>query len=401
MTAKRTIRAFAALLLGLAGSLGAAPAPIPDIRLAPAFPKLSFEKPVFLTHLPDGTGRLAVIEQQGKGWIFPNRPDADRMTLFLDVVEKTTPVPNEMGLLGLAFHPRFKENGFLYVHYSERPKERTPGGAHEAVVVRLRMPPDAAKADPASATEILRIRQPYWNHNGGCLQFGPDGFLYLGLGDGGAGGDPHGNGQSRKTLLGKMLRIDVDHPGEGRAYGIPKDNPFARDARFLPEIWAWGLRNPWRFSFDRRTGDLWCGDVGQSRREEIDIVQKGRNYGWSDLEGTVELKGKAVEADAYVMPLHEYRCGAEGRSVIGGCVYRGKAFPGLDGVYLFGDHVSGNVWGLRQEDGKAVSVRELVSGGPPVASFGEDEAGEVYLLAYGTSWRRGEPGIHRIAPKAE
>lgn len=369
---------------------GEDPAPIPDVRLDPAFPDLRFEKPLFLCEVPDGSGRAVVLEQGGRAWVFPKRPDAkpgDRK-LFLDVSERTSTFI-EMGLLGMAFHPRFTENGFVYVYYSEKP----PGAGavirqHDSIVARFTADPDDRdRLDPASEKILMRIRQPYANHNGGCLLFGPDGFLYIGLGDGGAGGDPHGHGQDRKTLLGNMLRIDVDRPADGGAYGIPSDNPFVgNDRGWRPEIWAWGLRNPWRFSFDRATGDLWAADVGQNKMEEVDLIEKGRNYGWRHYEGTLPFQPPARKhsKEGYAFPVVEYLQRDGGRSITGGYVYRGKRHPALDGVYFYADYVSGKLWGTRYDrsEKRAVGNRLLLETRLAITSFGEDAGGELYVIAF-------------------
>lgn len=366
------------------------PATTPEIALVPAFPDLKFEKPLFLCEIPDGSGRVVVLEQGGRAWVFPNRVDvrpADRK-LFLDVSARTSTFI-EMGLLGMAFHPKFAENRFVYVYYSEKP----PGAGpiirkHDSIVARFTVDAkDPDRLDPASEKILMRIEQPYANHNGGCLLFGPDGFLYIGLGDGGAGGDPHGHGQNRKTLLGDMLRIDVDHPATGKEYGIPPDNPYAGNEKgFCEEIWAWGLRNPWRFSFDRATGDLWAADVGQNKMEEIDIIEKGCNYGWNHYEGSLKFHQPArVRQEAeYAFPVVEYLQQDGGRSITGGYVYRGKRFPGLEGVYLYADYTSGKLWGFRyhRENRKVIEKRLLLETRMAITSFGEDTAGELYVIAF-------------------
>ncbi len=287
----------------------------------------------------------------------------------------------EQGLLGLAFSP---DGRFLYVNYTDRNGETN--------VVEYPMGEDGV-ADARSARRVLFIEQPFANHNGGNLVFGPDGYLYIGMGDGGSGGDPLGNGQNMQTLLGKMLRIDP-RPGDGRAYGIPPDNPFVGRPDRLPEIWASGLRNPWRYSFDRETGDLWIGDVGQSAREEVDFERPGsgggRNYGWSLMEGTIRQSENLPSG--LINPIYEYETGSDGTcAIVGGYVYRGSAIPGLQGAYLFSDNCAGKIRALRVRDGKVAQQRAL---GPEVggfASFGEDQDGELYVLSLA-----GE--VYRIVP---
>ncbi len=276
----------------------------------------------------------------------------------------------EQGLLGLAFSPDGRE---LYVNYTD-----TSGDTHvTGFAMRGR------RVDPATRRDILVVDQPYANHNGGNLVFGPDGYLYVGLGDGGSGGDPHGNGQSRSTLLGKMLRIAPSVSG-ARAYRIPADNPFVCRPDARPAIWAFGLRNPWRYSFDRLTGDLWIGDVGQNAWEEIDRQSSGssggENYGWNLVEGTHSFAGEAPAAA--VGPVFEYSQESGGCSVIGGYVYRGKSIPDLYGAYVFGDLCLGRIEALRLRDGRVVGHRALGPVVPNLTSFGEDASGELYAMSF-------------------
>ena len=264
--------------------VSAAPAPLARVRLEAAFPGLprgaAGSRPLFLTYPPDGTNRIVVVEQTGKVFILPNSPAARTASLFLDISAKVSTQVTEEGLLGLAFDPDYARTGAFFVYYSA-------AGPRRSVISHFTARAnDPNTADPSSEQVVMEVPQPFANHNGGMLAFGPDGYLYIGLGDGGSAGDPQGNGQSLRTLLGKILRIDVR--AANRAYAIPADNPFAgadAPAGARGEIWAYGLRNPWRFSFDRATGDLWAGDVGQNRREEIDLVRKGGNYGWNIMEG--------------------------------------------------------------------------------------------------------------------
>ena len=342
----------------------------PRIRLEPIVRGLS--EPVGLVSAGDGTGRLFIVEQSGTIRVWER--GALRSQPFLDLRDKVV-TGYEMGLLGLAFHPHFKENGRLFVNYNSK-----AGGLH-TVIAEFRVGSDATRADAASERTILEISQPYSNHNGGNLVFGPDGYLYIGLGDGGSGGDPHGNAQSLQTLLGKMLRIDVDKAEGGKGYGIPPDNPFVRQPQTRREIWAYGLRNPWRYSFDALTGLLYVGDVGQNHREEIDVVRKGRNYGWRIMEGTICTPdvNPVCEKSGLELPIHDYPR-SEGFVVIGGYVYRGKTFPGLCGVYVYGDYGNGRISGLRY-DGRSLTAKEtLLETRRPITSFGEDEQHELYVV---------------------
>ena len=276
---------------------------------------------------------------------------------------------SEQGLLGLAFAP---DGRTLFINYTD-----TNGDTH---VTSYAM--KDGRADPSTARDILVVDQPYSNHNGGNLVFGPDGYLYVGLGDGGSGGDPHGNGQSRSTLLGKMLRIDPTPTADG-PYAIPPDNPFVDQEGTRPEIWALGLRNPWRYSFDRATGDLWIGDVGQSAWEEVDrqpVGRGGENYGWNVMEGDHPYSG-APAPPGLVAPVYEYSHGGGGCSVTGGYVYRGEAIPDLAGAYVFGDFCIGKLEALRFADGKVREHRDLGPNVPSLSSFGEDADGELYALS--------------------
>jgi glucose/arabinose dehydrogenase len=313
-----------------------------------------------------------VAEQAGLVRCFDNRADTDKTILALDISQKVRRVHNEEGLLGLAFHPGPLKNDRLYVYYSASDPRRN-------VLSQFKINFPSLKADAASEKVFLEIEKPYGNHNGGMLAFGPDGFLYVAVGDGGAGGDPHGNGQNRNTLLGKILRIDVDKEADKRPYEIPPDNPFVRDERARPEIYAYGLRNPWRFSFDRDTGALWAADVGQDRWEEVDVINKGGNYGWNLREGAHTFKG--VDPGARLIdPVVEHGRD-EAQSITGGYVYRGKKFPELAGAYIYGDFMTGNVWAL-WFDGRRVKKHVKIAQAELISSFGEDAAGEIYLTSF-------------------
>ncbi len=351
----------------------------PQAECVQAFPNLDFIRPIVLTHAGDGTNRVFVCSQLGKVLVFENNQQASEAKVYLDIESRVVykDSENEEGLLGMAFHPKYKENGELFIYYT------TVDEPHTSVISRFKVSKDDPnKADAATEEEILRIPQPYWNHNGGTIAFGPDGYLYVGLGDGGLGKDPHGNGQSLSTLLGKVLRIDVDQHDAGLKYAIPKDNPFVKTPGARGEIWAYGIRNIWRLAFDRETGVLWAGDVGQDLWEEIDIIVGGGNYGWSLREGQHPFGPKGVEARADIIePIFEYHHDI-GKSITGGLVYRGKQAPDLVGKYLYADYVTGKMYAL-DYDLKANKLNgnyEIPGNIAPVMSFGEDEQGEAYYM---------------------
>jgi glucose/arabinose dehydrogenase len=316
-------------------------------------------RPVDLQSAFDGSGRLFVIEKYGAIRVVKDGQLLDQP--FLNIDDRVNDERNEMGLLGLAFHPNYEQNGYFYVNY-------TGEGGHTRIS-RFQASNDIA--DPNSERVLMVIDQPYPNHNGGAVIFGPDGHLYLGLGDGGSGGDPHKNGQNTSTLLGKVLRVDVNN---GDPYSIPADNPFGN------EVWAYGLRNPWRMSFDRATGDLWIGDVGQNQYEEINYLPAGSpggaNFGWNVMEGTHGYDG--FPQSDLLLPAVEYSHDF-GCSVTGGYVYRGS-MPEWNGIYIYGDYCSGTVWGLTLLNGQWQS-QVLFETDLRITSFGEDEAGELYLVS--------------------
>ncbi len=351
-----------------------------------AFPKLRIPRPVFLTHAGDGSNRLFVASQYGKIHVFPNDRDVERTEVFLDIESQVVyqDKQNEEGLLGLAFHPNYKENGQFFVYYT------TTDAPHTSVISRFRVSKeDPNRADPKSEEELLRIPQPFWNHNGGTLVFGPDGYLYIALGDGGSANDPLNNGQNLGTLLGSILRIDVDGKQDGKNYAIPADNPFVNQEGAQPEIWAYGLRNVWRMSFDSKTGRCWAGDVGQNLWEEINLIVKGGNYGWRLREGMHAFNpqqkpepGTTAPSEpppGLIDPIWEYHHDI-GKSITGGEVYRGSRLPELQGLYLYGDYVSGLVWALRYDprQERVVANHPLQTNKLPVVTFGSDEQGEVY-----------------------
>jgi glucose/arabinose dehydrogenase len=332
-----------------------------------------FISPVNFQFVDDGTGRLFVVEQAGRIRIVTNGQVHE--PAFLDITDRVGSGGDEQGLLGLAFHPDFETIPYFYVNYTDK----------QGNTVIARFTSDGDRADPASEKDLLHIDQPFPNHNGGEVLFGPDGYLYLGLGDGGSQGDPYGNGQNTNVLLGKILRIDVDH---GDPYSIPSDNPFVSSGG-RPEIWAYGLRNPWRFSFDRLTGDLYIADVGQDIWEEVDVVTGnpgGLNYGWSYYEGMHPYSGQAPAGINFIFPVVEYSHAVGGCAIIGGFVYRG-ALPEWQGIYLYGDYCSGIIWGLiRSSDpssGNPWQSQVLFETKASLTTFGEDLSGEVYFADRG------------------
>lgn len=369
-------------------------AELPAVKFRSVYPELTFDRPLRMEEPNDGSGRVFVVEQKGRIVIAPKGSQETKE--FLSIVDRKPFASNEEGLLGLAFHPQFRSNGKFYIYYNQQNPRRSVISEFKVSAT------DPNKADLTSERKLLEVEQPYSNHKGGNIIFGRDGFLYIGLGDGGLANDPHNNGQNTAALLGKILRIDVDsrtnivvgkHP-TSLEYGIPSDNPFAnRKYGVRGEIWAYGLRNPWRWSFDRETGALWVGDVGQDLWEEVDVVVKGGNYGWCVREAFHPFKPQP-EGARYNEPVIEYphtpailseskfpKHGM-GTSITGGYVYRGKKFPALKGVYLYADFTLGSIFGLRYENSKVTEYGTLLSQPKNIASFAEDLDGEVYALAF-------------------
>ena len=330
------------------------------------------ERPVDLQ--PDGSGRLFVIEKRGRIRIIENDQLLDAP--FVDITDRVGSSGNEQGLLGLAFHPQYSQNGRFFVNYTD-----TNG---DTVIARFQVTGDPNVADPNSEMELLGVDQPFANHNGGALVFGPDGYLYAGLGDGGSQGDPNENAENTEVLLGKILRLDVD---SADPYTVPVDNPFGS------EVWAYGLRNPWRLSFDRATGDLYIGDVGGSQWEEIDFLPAGSpggaNFGWDHREGAHEYEGGGPEG--MINPVAEYSHPEGGCSVTGGYVYRGS-LPEWNGIYLYGDYCTGMIWGLMNSSNGWQSQR-LYDLDFTITSFGQDTSGEIYLLSDNGSIFRLGPAV--------
>lgn len=362
---------------------------LPTVKTKVAYPELKLTRPLWLCESPDATKRIFVAQQDGKVLILPKTRAGKETKTFLDISDRKPYEKNEEGLLGFAFHPKFKMNGKFYVYYSQQNPKRSV----VSEFTTSKSNPD--EADKSSERILLEIPQPDWNHNGGAINFGPDGLLYIALGDGGGSDDKYRNGQRKNTMLAKLLRIDVNSRTGNLPYRIPKDNPFIKHKEFAPETFAWGLRNPWRFSFDRKTGELYCADVGQVKWEEINIIKKGANYGWGFREGFHEFGTNTPPAnEKFSDPILEYPHNTQlatnhtpGLSVTGGYVYRGKKIPAMRGVYVYADFMVGTIWGLRYENEKVTThgVLELQpKGGLPrqITSFGEDGDGEVYILGY-------------------
>ncbi|MDH3267915.1 MAG: PQQ-dependent sugar dehydrogenase [Ignavibacteria bacterium] len=365
-----------------AGSLNA------QFTLQNAFPNLTFSSPVFLTHAGDGTDRIFVVEQAGRIKVFPNSSNALLAKEFLNITDRVSS-GGEKGLLGLAFHPDYETNGYFYVNYTN---------ATSTVISRFQVTSNPDSADKNSEFQLLTFTQPFPNHNGGWIGFGPnDGYLYIATGDGGSGGDPQNNGQSINTLLGKILRIDVDG---GTPYAIPATNPFYDSTgNVRKEIYAWGMRNPWRCSFDPVTGWLWAGDVGQNAWEEIDVVENGKNYGWRCYEGTHTYNTSGCNYPEYINPIWEYGHSPE-CSITGGYVYRGPTVPELEGKYIYGDYCSSKIWSL-EYDGITPPVNQyLLNATGSLTSFGVDQQNELYLTSFNGNVYRFAPTVTSVENEA-
>ena len=348
--------------------------PLTRMSVERVFPVISNPEAVALAYADDGTDRLFLVLKPGVIVMFQNDPAVG--SVFLDIRDRVSDRGSEEGLLGLAFDPHYRDNGYFYVYYSA-------SGPRRSVISRFSVRtgnPD--RADASSERVVMEVAQPYSNHNGGQVIFGPDGYLYIGLGDGGSGGDPEGNGQRRSTLLGSILRIDVSTVDSAGSYSVPGDNPFVELRRSVrEEIWAYGLRNPWRFTFDRETGELWAADVGQNRLEEVDIIRPGGNYGWNVMEGTECFQPRSgCRTEGLELPVAQYDH-SEGCSVTGGYVYRGPSLPSLLGAYVYGDFCSGKIWALRYDGEQVTEHLELVDSDLSISSFAEDESGELFVLS--------------------
>ncbi len=342
------------------------------IELQPWFTKLPISQPIYLTPFADGTDRLVVLTRYGEIHLFDNQKDVGKTKLLLDLKSKVS-TAGEGGLLSIAFHPQFGKNRKLYVNY-------TSVGKFSTVISEFTtLQDDAELINPASEKVLLTIVQPYSNHNGGQILFDQTGMLLIGMGDGGSANDPLGAGQDPKNLLGKVLRIDVDHQDPGKAYAVPKDNPFVASPGFAPEIWAMGMRNPWRMSMDRLTGQVWAADVGQNKWEEVDIIEKGKNYGWNTMEGK-HCFNPAVNCNqtGLTLPVAEWPHG-EANSITGGYVYRGSQNKGLFGSYVTADYATGKFWSVSPQGGE-YQVKTLLDTSYAPVSFGEDRDGELYVV---------------------
>ncbi len=353
----------------------------PAVTLARVFSSLSFSSPVAMLQAPGDNTRWFVVERGGRVVVFPNN-DAATSAQVNEFISVTVDSRGEGGLLGMAFHPNFPATPHVFLSYT-----RT-GNPLTSVIDRISSNDGGATLNPATRVELLTLEQPFENHNGGHIAFDRAGKLFIGFGDGGSGNDPQNNGQRLDTLLGKMLRIDIDAtPATEKNYAIPSDNPFAAGGG-APEIYASGLRNPWRWSFDRGSGRLWLGDVGQNAWEEVDVITRGGNYGWRECEGT-HVRGSTTPCNnsAFIDPVAEYDHAA-GCSITGGYVSRGASIPALTGVYLYGDFCSGTIWGLRETSGSAPTVQALISSGLSVVSFAESNDGELYVVDLGGTLQR-------------
>lgn len=377
-----------------------------DHQLVDAFPaQAKFSKPLFLAFHASDPGHYYVVEQEGLVYRIPQSGDKAERQVFLDWREQAFSQDLdsgnwEEGLLGFAFDPDYAANRCFYIYYSQKLADAEPAGAQsprgrppepkrQSVIARLRSIDKDGQpvADPGSLHVVMQIAQPFGNHNGGTIVFGPDRMLYVALGDGGAANDPFGHGQNRKSLLGKVLRVDVSHSTAAEPYAIPADNPFVGEVGqgVRGEIWTWGMRNPWRIAFDRQTGELWCGDVGQNSYEEVDRLVKGGNYGWNLMEGKHPFPADRQEdaiPDDVVLPVVEYPR-SDGISITGGGVYRGAALPDLVGRYVYGDFGSGRIWCvLEDRDSYKHEVTLLASTSKQIASFNEDADGELLVLCF-------------------
>jgi len=366
-------------------------ADIPKIRLQRLWPKAKLTRPVQVVARPDSPNLVYAVEQAGRVVELDLSNAEHEGKLVLDLTGPVHDKYNEQGLLSLAFHPKFAQTRHVFVWYTARKSGKDPS---REVLARLTMAPDGT-IDPATHEVLLTVEDPEWNHNGGTVLFGPDGMLYVSSGDGGSGNDPWGNGQNTETLLGCILRIDVDRTAGDKLYAVPSDNPFIGKQGVRPEIYAYGLRNVWRMSFDRKTGELYAGDVGQNAWEEIDIIVKGGNYGWRPREGfhpTSGVSDASEASDRFIDPLVEYPH-KDGVSVTGGFVYRGSEYPALEGVYLYADYAFGTFWGLRAEGGalKAQPKVVVAKRGFCPASFGEANDGTLFVC--GTAPGADGPGM--------
>lgn len=345
-----------------------------QVRIVDAYPDLSFTRPTDFQVADSTTNYVYVTERQGIIHRFENDSTVSITETVLDISDRVD-TQGEGGLLGLAFHPDYPDTNYGFIYY-------TAPDPFQTIVSKFRIDTASHTFIDTTETVIFDLEQPYSNHNGGQIRFGPDGYLYIALGDGGAGGDPQDNGQDPSTFLGSILRINVDTQQGDKSYGIPQNNPFVdNDQGYLEEIYAYGLRNPYRFSFDAKTGELWAGDVGQNEIEEIDIIEKGKNYGWNVMEGTQCFEPETgCDTAGLTMPIYEYTH-SDGRSITGGFVYRGSRIPELQGQYIYGDFAFGTIWALETVGDSVVNNREIGNVSSNVA-FGEDRNNELYICSF-------------------
>ncbi|AEB30280.1 soluble aldose sugar dehydrogenase yliI precursor [Carnobacterium sp. 17-4] len=346
-----------------------------NYELVEAYPNLTFDQPLHYTTANEATNRIFVVERTGKIKVFENDREATEAKVFVDLTTKIDSSGQEKGLLGLAFHPEFAENGYFYVNYTT--EENT-------MIARFSADPDTlTEGDLASEEILMEFAQPYPNHNGGHLAFGPEGYLYIATGDGGSSGDPQDNAQDLTKIYGKLLRIDVNSANGDKKYSIPEDNPYAGNtANYAEEIYAYGLRNPWKFSFDEERELLWAADVGQNAMEEINIIEKGQNYGWNIMEGTLQYEASDTGNEEELKePIWEYDH-TLGQSITGGYTYYGQENPSLNGIYIYGDFISGKIWGLWLGEGEQVENKELTDTDLMISSFGVDEKGELMIVDF-------------------
>lgn len=381
----------------------------PAIAWEPAFPaQPGFDRPLFVAFTAADAAMAYVVTQPGHVFRIPRDGSKSERSTYLDLSAKVFLDHNEEGLLGFAFDPAYTENGFVYACWTERipvREEVMPNGKkwksnRQSVISRFATKPgdDGLVADPASELRVFEVFQPFGNHNGGTIVFGPDQMLYVALGDGGAANDPFGCGQDKTTLLGKVLRLDVAGATKEKPCAIPKDNPFVGEAGARGEIWCYGVRNPWRMAFDRQTGELWCGDVGQNRIEEVDRLVKGGNYGWNAMEASEEFAQRTDKGPMpkdVIAPVAEYTH-AQGLSITGGHVYRGTKIPGLQGFFVYADYVTLRAWACKEDraGGKHVVVT-LAKAPQPPSSFAEEPDGEILMTGF--AGRNGK--IFRLVPE--
>ena len=366
----------------------------PELIFEPVHGQLKFSEPVQVVFEDSKESNMYVVEKRGVIHSVSLDEEANQRQVFLDIRDRVDVGHSEEGLLSLAFHPNYKENQEIFVWYTSHNPRRM-------ILSSFMIGDDLGKPDKEKEKIILEVGQPWGNHNGGTIMFGPDGYLYLGIGDGGGSNDTMDNSQNTKSMLGKIIRINVDQEGENKTYSVPDDKPFTKRDGFLPEIWAYGLRNPWRMSFDITTGKLWVADVGQNKWEEIDIIEKGGNYGWNTKEGSHIFMNKE-QKEKSIDPIYEYGR-FSGGSVTGGFVYRGENIPDLDGMYLFSDYLSGRTWALQQKStrkDKYKSHRVTKKQKLFISSYGQDASGELYVCGFESPYAQ-EGKIYRLVSPPE